>query len=710
MLKKILHTRWYQSCLNNWFLIVIGIILLCLSWNYIFCLIPFLIYLFYLFYHQKQLFVTTIILSIVFIFVLLFLQLYLQDDDQTIITGNIISIEDKEYEQELVIKSGLKKRIVRHQLDIPLKVGMKVKVYGTTQKADENHLPYAFNYHTYLKHQGIVQIMKASDIEIKGKVFHLSILKEKVKSYLDRHFQGESQILLYGFLLGDTSGFDDEFKSAVQKNGIVHLFAISGLHVSLFVSFLGTIFSFFHMKEKKQTIFIFLFLGIYVIITDFSPSILRAAGMYYFAYFNQKLKCNFSSLDRSSILFLLLLFYHPYWMYHLGFVLSFFICFYILLITPLVHKKNSILQSLIISLGSILLTIPLVVNRTYQLNLLSPLVNIIMISIVTLVVLPCSFMVVIFPFLKGIYQILVQLFSSFVHLSSMISISIPIPHFTFFDAFIYYGIFLFIFLFFHKKKIKIYLSSLLGILFCIFCLIGHQPIIPTVEFLDLYNGDSTIITYHNDIVIIDTGDGSSSALTQYLKAKGVHSISGLILTHEHQDHLGEASKLIQEFNVHKIIMSAYNDSEYRFLSNTLFVRKGDIFQIGSLFFEVLHPDHNYDQENDNSLVLYTTIDGVHFLFTADASKTVEKNFSTYPVDVIKIGHHGSKTSTSLSFIQNIHPTYAIIMTGRVKRFSFPDEEVIQILNQCHVKIYRTDLNSTITLKNIQQKCIFSTLR
>ncbi len=709
LLRKLIYSKWYTTCLNNWFLIAIGIILFLLSWNYPICYIFLGLYLFYLIKNNKIIFLTTIILILLFLFLLLFLYLSYHQTTTNKIDGVVVSIEEKEYYQEIIVQKGIKKILVRNKTPMDITIGMKIEVEGINKKIDQNHLPYGFNYQTYLSHNGIIKIIEATDINIKGKTFRLSILRTYVQKYFQKHFSNESLILLNGLILGDTSGFSDELNSAIQKNGIVHLFAISGLHVSLFVSFLGFILSFFHLKEEKQIIPIIVFLIIYVIITDFSPSILRAAGMYIFSFLNNKYKLKLSSLDRVSILFIILLIYHPYWMYHLGFILSFLVSFFIILFSPLIQNKSNIMQSFLISLGSIIITFPLVINRSYEINLLSPFVNVIAISVVTCLILPASILVCIFPFFNYIYSILVTFFLSFVQLFSFVSLTIPFPHFTFTNSCFYYILLISIICLIKKKKIKIYLSIILISFLTLFSFFGHVSSFPTIQFLDLYNGDSTIITNRNKVIIIDTGDGSNDALSTYLKAKGIRTIDCLILTHEHNDHTGEAIKLIKEFNVHKIIISAYNDIDLA-TKNVIKVKKGDTINVGNITFNVLHPDKRYNDENDNSIVLYTNILNTKFLFTGDASIAIENKLSISSIDVLKIGHHGSKTSTSETFIKNIHPKYAIIMTGRVSTFAFPDQEVIDILNKYHVIIYRTDLDSTITLKKINNQCIFQTMR
>ena len=170
--------------------------------------------------------------------------------------------------------------------------------------------------------------------------------------------------------------------------------------------------------------------------------------------------------------------------------------------------------------------------------------------------------------------------------------------------------------------------------------------------------------------------------------------------------MGEAINLVNNFKVEKVI---FNCGEFNDLENELIkvLDKKKIKYYSCI--KELNIDNNklyflqtkeYDNENDNSNVIYTELDGYKFMFMGDASSTTEKEimdkYNISNIDVLKVGHHGSKTSSSVEFIDSINPMYSIINVGKNNRYGHPNKEVLDNLEQS--KIYRTDQNGSIMFK------------
>ncbi len=227
-----------------------------------------------------------------------------------------------------------------------------------------------------------------------------------------------------------------------------------------------------------------------------------------------------------------------------------------------------------------------------------------------------------------------------------------------------------------------------------------------VHFLDVGQGDSIIITIGSDAVLIDAGDrDSGSTVVNYLKKQGVGKLKYLILTHPHADHIGGAVEVINAFEIEKIIMPKVEHTTRTF-ENLLETIKskgmkittpipGDGYELGSAGFKILAPNSSsYKSLNDYSVVIRLTFGNTAFLFTGDAESTSEsqilsKNFEVKS-DVLKVGHHGSASSTSERFLKSVSPKYAVISVGRGNSYGHPTQEVLERLNSYGVKIYRTD--------------------
>ena len=170
--------------------------------------------------------------------------------------------------------------------------------------------------------------------------------------------------------------------------------------------------------------------------------------------------------------------------------------------------------------------------------------------------------------------------------------------------------------------------------------------------------------------------------------------------------MGEAINLVDNFNVEKVIFNfgSYNDLEKE-LIKVLDKKKIKYYSC----IKELNIDNNklyflqtkeYDNENDNSNVIYTELDGYKFMFMGDASSTTEKEilniYNLHEVDVLKVGHHGSKTSSGKEFINEINPKYSIISVGKNNRYGHPNKEALENLKES--KIYRTDIDGSIMFK------------
>ena len=239
-----------------------------------------------------------------------------------------------------------------------------------------------------------------------------------------------------------------------------------------------------------------------------------------------------------------------------------------------------------------------------------------------------------------------------------------------------------------------------------------------VTMLDVGQGDSLMIDFPNNKsnILIDTGgivnftktnyEISTSTIIPYLKSIGIKKINYLVLTHGDYDHMGEAVNLVNGFKVEQVVFNCgeFNDLEKE-LIKVLNQKKIKYYSC----VKELNIDNNklyflqtkkYDNENDNSNVIYTELNGYKFMFMGDAGVDKEKDildkYNLSNVDVLKVGHHGSKTSSSKEFIDEINPKYGIISVGKNNRYGHPNKEVLNNLENS--KIYRTDQDGSIMFK------------
>lgn len=693
---KLKTTFVYKELINNFFIFVIGIGLFFLGLKYIIFIFAFIIYYIFLYKKNHIIFKVSLIIIIIIAFHMLVLEVFISGPNSSItqIEGRIIDIDYFADYSKITLKSSTGKAIIYWD-NRDYKVGDIINVHGQAKEISKQRVFKGFDYYQYLKCKKIVAVISANEIERIGHEFHIGVVKQKVYTYLMNNFSYESSVFLRGILLGDSSLFDQEFKNALIDGGIIHLFAISGLHIQLFISLLEKLLKKINVSNKINKIVIVSFLFFYLIITSWSPSVLRASLMYLLGQLNQSYRFRLSSLDIASLVFILLLVYNPYYIKNYGFLLSFLVSFIIIIFSPSLNNFSLVKQVLVLSAIIQLATLPVVVNLNNSINLFSPLINVAYIYIVSSIILPLSIILFLVPFFDYLCQPIIVLFIRItIFINKTFAINVSFPKFSSWEL---VTLFIVVFLwikFFYKKNIRNLLSIVLFVfIFAISNKLYFDPF-GQIYFLDLYNGESIVIKapFNQCNVVIDTGDGKNNEVEKFLKNHGFKRIDYLVLTHNHLDHNGEAVNLINNFNVKNIVLNYYDDGYIAKNYQTLKVKENDEFECHNYVFKVLNPSIKRADENDNSIVLYTQINQKNFLFLGDATKIIEERLVDeyrLKVDVLKVAHHGSSTSTSPKLVKALMPEYAIIMNGNHDKFGFPHQEALDTLNRYNIKYYTT---------------------
>ena len=231
-----------------------------------------------------------------------------------------------------------------------------------------------------------------------------------------------------------------------------------------------------------------------------------------------------------------------------------------------------------------------------------------------------------------------------------------------------------------------------------------------VHFLDVGQGDATLITCDGHAMLIDAGDDTKgTAIQNYLKKQKIKSLDYLILTHPDTDHIGGAPVIITKFEIAKVFVSNFekDSNSYRKLIQALDDKslKGltptvnSKYKLGTAEFTILAPNDTYDAPNDSSIALLLKNGKNSFLFTGDAEATAEMDILANGIDisadVYKVGHHGSRSSTSQRFFKAVKPDYAVISCGEGTSYGHPHAETLNTLRTNGVAVYRTDEDGTI---------------
>ena len=713
-LNRLKMTYVYRELINNYFVVAFALFLFIIFINHLFTFPLVILYCTYCYCKSKKIFLILIIVFMSFSIHFFLIKENYNFIKANEIKGTIIVIEEKEEYNKLIIRNNYYKKIVYDYDFFPLKPGDEVLIKGTSLDVSGQRLENGFNYLKYLSQQKINQVLLSEQISVIKHQFSLSGIGFAVNQYIS-YFPNKTQTFIKAIILGDDGQFTEEFAEGLQINGISHLFAVSGLHIGLLVIIIKQILSFLKGTERTTTIITIILLSLYLIVTGFRASILRACLLYFGNLINKKGKFGLKSIDVISLVFVILLLINPYYIYNLGFVLSFLMAFTIILVSPLLKKYQNQYQVFIISSIAIVITFPLIINFNYQINLLSPFLNVIYIAFFSCFILPFTLIVFIVPFLAEIYQYVLVVFEKLIIISGKyINIRFPFPHFENWQIIVFY---LFIVGILYCFKKCCYRKTILSFFFLFLFCLRYAPVFNIqgeVSFLDLANGEAIFVhsPFSECTALIDTGEGKNDETTKFLLSKGIRKLDYLILTHNHSDHNGEAASILENIKVKNIITSKVDNSIYAQTAITRKVDANEQIVCGDIVFHVLSPRRRSEDENDNSLVLYAKIGQSGFLFLGDASKEIEAEVAQYnlQVDVVKIGHHGSITSTNPVLLAKFRPKYAIIQTGRVTKFGFPHVQTISTLNQFSIIIYQTNQDYSIRYRYTKKSSSFDSWR
>ncbi len=719
-LKKLKTTLLYKITTINWIFIVLNIIFFVLVYNSTFAIITLLVLTSVINFFKKT-YVEYILIIIFFIAFILASSFNTTKftGKETHISGYITSIpkvNDTTLNFELKATNGEKIIVYIPKENIPqyinFQAGQVLKLSGKLNAPNEARVPNVFNYKEYLERNKIHWIFYVDNYTIYAKKkFTPTFLTYKISNYFKNNFTPTSSSYLHAMLLGNKDFLSEESYSSVSNIGIMHLFTVSGLHINLIIIYLLLLMKPLKKRKFIQYTIIHIFLFLYMVILNFSPSIMRATLFYILSLIFYKHR--FSKMQLLSLTFCLVFLFNPLLIYSIGFILTFLVTSALLIVIP--QFKNKLAKIIFASLIASIASFPILSYYFFSININSFFGNIIYGFFVSSLFLPASLLVAIMPFLEHIYLWIVSFFENILIIGEKITSPLFIvgkP--SFFLILFYYLILLLSILFLRYKR---YFISFLSLLFIVAILFTFKYANTNIEItmIDVGQGDSFLIRdRHNSCnMLIDTGGSTNNTvadytLLPYFKSLGISSLDFLVITHADFDHFGEAEFLLNNINVNAIILNAFENSEK--IDNLLSIAShynisvysleaGDNFTCGNLSFDILSPAKNYNDTNDNSLVLYTQINSDGWLFTGDISKEVElKIMNAYPhlkIDVLKLSHHGSNTSTSAEFISHFKPKYALISCALDNRYGHPTDEVLAILTKYNITIYRTDIMKTV---------------
>ncbi|MGL4697335.1 DNA internalization-related competence protein ComEC/Rec2 [Enterococcus larvae] len=559
----------------------------------------------------------------------------------------------------------------------------------------------------------------------------LTLIRKRLLLYCEQRFSDTtvtySQILLFGERSNDA-----ELTDTFNHLGILHLFSLSGMHVLFFLQ----LFRFTALRlgvslEQYfwlQLLISFAFAGL----TGFSISVLRALLQNNLSAVGRKFQLTWSPLDVWSLTIFFAIVLDPYTLFSLAGQYSYFLSFFIMFIRPPLNRIHQpIVQTFCFSAVLSLLTLPLVAVTTHEWQPIGIFLTFLLVPFFEKILLPALTIIFISSFLiytspiEPLFEYALRYLTSCFHFLgevnhfSVVTGQIPV--------WLFLAELLLIFLIVNDLAVNWKRSVLLLGFLLLFAGQKYVLQLGIIAYIDVGQGDSILIhaPFHQEAILIDTGGklmfskeewkvrqnqktNAEYTVIPFLKSRGIKKLDKVFITHSDTDHMGDLLSISEKIFITAVYFpeGAELDSQFRAVIQQL-SEKGTSFyrllagqKIDSFFqLNVLAPSTAGKGENNDSLVLHTEIAAAHFLFTGDLEAEGEaeliRKYPKLPVDILKVGHHGSRTSSSKTFIETVEPTQAIISCGRNNRFGHPHEDIIQTLEENDVEIFRTDQEGMI---------------
>lgn len=645
------------------------------------------------------------------------------------VTGKVISSS----ENKSVIKTNyvngknLRTKILVYE---KLQRGASYKIKGKFNSPLPDMNEGNFDYNKNNKAQGIYAIGKVKSfkkISEPNKFYKISnFFLDRAKKIYFENLEDRNGNLISSIALADRSFIDQVDKDRFNTLGISHILAVSGLHIGVLAVFLEFIFKRMRLSKRLSDIFVTSIILFYIVTIGIPISALRAFLFFILYKGNIYLK---KDLDVKKIYFLslsIILFINPMAIYSISLILSYGAIFGLVFVYPVINSRlagSGLVKKSLVGTTSVIISLFPIINYYFDgFSLLVYLSNLIIVPIYS-VIITLGFVMGL-GILPGIIgNILNVLMNATYGLESIFaskgSFFLTIKAFKFEYIFIYY-ILLFLVLYRHKLKeiiepnikiIEIYMA-----VFFIFTSLGILRDYNTYKECHIYidQGDCTLISFRDKNYLIDTGGAryenkiAEKFLFPTLKVRGISKIDGIFLSHFDEDHAGNLNKILKKYKVENIFINHLPENpeilaDAKKFSNIVMLKKADKLKIcEDTKVEVISDAENRQNENDNSMVLLVNHKGFKTLFTGDISADVEKKIKN-KIDILKVPHHGSETSTSYKLLKNTEPRFAVISAGVNNSYGHPHKVTLQSLERHGIIYYVTSRDGEVDFKIYDDK-------
>jgi len=680
---------------------------------------------------------------------------HIDNKEKCTVTGDIQMIVDKEWGMSIYLKNVsiilddinnvfyCKSILVNTFEKENYRVKNSINIKGNISKTSKASNPGQFDPNLYYKSKKINYIVSAKKIDIinnKYSKIHsgLNIFKNYLSNTYNEILEPREAGILLAMLLGDKSLLDDEIQTLYQENGISHILAISGLHISLIALSLYKIFKKIKIPQSISIVITIFTLYLYALLTNFSISTSRALIMVSTLLLAKIFGKTYDILSSASFAGTLILINNPMEIFQAGFLLSFGAIYGIGLLFPaidnLYKSKNKILQAIAINVSIQIMTLPVVLAFFFEIPTYSMFINLIIIPLMSLLVLFSLFAGVlggiyapIGVFVIGLSNYILKVFEILSKGASNLPNNIIVLGSKSAYKIIAYYMVILTFIYIsnkYKKRVLLFLLPLAIIV------LVYQPQnnLMEVTMLDVGQGDGIFIKSESDTIYFIDGGSSDvknlgkNRISPFLKSKGIKEIDYAIISHLDYDHISGILEIISNPNrnsgiiIRNLILpqtslvdKAYIEMVELAKSNGIeigYIKSGDTIIDGDLRITCLHPSIGFNpgSRNSYSTVLKVIYKKFSLLLTGDLERDGEMIITENIIKekprkytVLKVAHHGSKHSTYEDFLYVINPKISLISSSRFNSYGHPHEELLERLEKIGSKYKITYKSGAITI-------------
>lgn len=575
-----------------------------------------------------------------------------------------------------------------------------------------------FDMRAYYHHQKIYEAFSGKEI-IASRPYSQLTLTDRIHEIRSRfnHYCQALPKTLRTYALGLISGtrqsdFFDQM-SGVKQLGLLHIFSISGMHVYYFLSILDRALTMLGFSGRLKGTVKLVCLGGYFIFSGGSPGLLRAVLMAGLAISSRMVGIPLSQLATLSLTLIMNLFMLPEALFLMGVQLSYGLALGLIATSRMTYFRQTVLLNL--------LSLPILLFHLYQWHLLSLAVNLLVLPLFGRLIFP----LVIGGLLVGVVSHpLVLLIDACLHeFNHLLNVVGALPGMVMFGkpalVVVWALLFLtFIMIVHHGGRRMRLVPWVVLVTYGLTFIWIHFPLNGEVTMFDIGQGDSFLIRtpLNRSVTLIDTGGKvvfdqqpwqrgiktyqASRLSINYLKSIGISKIDTICVSHQDADHCGDLPAFLTEMQVGRLVIPLGMDKNPSFMKRiemraktTSVISVSDRNVVSGLPLTIYHPYEPGKGENHDSEVLGGRFGGLSWLFTGDLDRQGEMDtLGRHPglkTDVIKVGHHGSRTASDPQFISQIHPKIALISAGRNNRYNHPNQETLVTLKKAHVAVWNT---------------------